>query len=127
MKEQDENNLFEVRKEKLKKLREQGKDYPNSFRRNELAKDLIQEYSDLSKDDLGNKSISVKVAGRIMLRRLMGKASFTTIQDMSAQIQLYLREDTLSNYDDFKTWDIGDIIGEKESFLKPTQGNYQSR
>ena len=122
MKEQDENNLFEVRKEKLKKLREQGKDYPNSFRRNELAKELIKEYSDLSKDDLGNKSISVKVAGRIMLRRLMGKASFTTIQDMSAQIQLYLREDTLSNYDDFKTWDIGDIIGVEGELFKTNTG-----
>ena len=122
MKEQDENNLFEVRKEKLKKLREQGKDYPNSFRRNELAKELIQEYSDLSKDDLENTSISVKVAGRIMLRRLMGKASFTTIQDMSAQIQLYLREDTLSNYDDFKTWDIGDIIGVDGELFKTNTG-----
>ena len=122
MKEQDENNLFEVRKEKLKKLREQGKDYPNSFKRNELAKELIQEYSDLSKDDLENTSISVKVAGRIMLRRLMGKASFTTIQDMSAQIQLYLREDTLSNYDDFKTWDIGDIIGVEGELFKTNTG-----
>ena len=122
MKEQDENNLFEVRKEKLKKLREQGKDYPNSFRRNELAKELINEYSDLSKDDLENTSISVKVAGRIMLRRLMGKASFTTIQDMSAQIQLYLREDTLSNYDDFKTWDIGDIIGVEGELFKTNTG-----
>ena len=122
MKEQDENNLFEVRKEKLKKLREQGKDYPNSFRRNELAKELIKEYSDLSKDDLENTSISVKVAGRIMLRRLMGKASFTTIQDMSAQIQLYLREDTLSNYDDFKTWDIGDIIVVEGELFKTNTG-----
>ena len=122
MKEQDENNLFEVRKEKLKKLREQGKDYPNSFRRTELAKELIKEYSDLSKDDLENTSISVKVAGRIMLRRLMGKASFTTIQDMSAQIQLYLREDTLSNYDDFKTWDIGDIIGVEGELFKTNTG-----
>ena len=122
MKEQDENNLFEVRKEKLKKLREQGRDYPNSFRRNELAKELIKEYSDLSKDDLENSSISVKVAGRIMLRRLMGKASFTTIQDMSAQIQLYLREDTLSNYDDFKTWDIGDIIGVEGELFKTNTG-----
>ncbi len=122
MKEQDENNLFEVRKEKLKKLREQGKDYPNSFRRNELAKELIKEYSDLSKDDLENTSISVKVAGRIMLRRLMGKASFTTIQDMSAQIQLYLREDTLNNYDDFKTWDIGDIIGVEGELFKTNTG-----
>ena len=122
MKEQDENNLFEVRKEKLKKLREQGKDYPNSFRRNDLAKELIKEYSDLNKDDLENKSISVKVAGRIMLRRLMGKASFTTIQDMSAQIQLYLREDTLSNYDDFKTWDIGDIIGVEGELFKTNTG-----
>ena len=122
MKEQDENNLFEVRKEKLKKLREQRKDYPNSFRRNELAKELIKEYSDLSKDDLENTSISVKVAGRIMLRRLMGKASFTTIQDMSAQIQLYLREDTLSNYDDFKTWDIGDIIGVEGELFKTNTG-----
>ena len=122
MKEQDENNLFEVRKEKLNKLREQGQDYPNSFRRNELAKDLIKEFSDLSKDDLESKSISVKVAGRIMLRRLMGKASFTTIQDMSAQIQLYLREDTLSNYDDFKTWDIGDIIGVEGDLFKTNTG-----
>ena len=122
MKEQDENNLFEVRKEKLKKLRKQGRDYPNSFRRNELAKELIKEYSDLSKDDLENSSISVKVAGRIMLRRLMGKASFTTIQDMSAQIQLYLREDTLSNYDDFKTWDIGDIIGVEGKLFKTNTG-----
>ena len=122
MKEQDENNLFEVRKEKLKKLRKQGRDYPNSFRRNELAKELIKEYSDLSKDDLENTSISVKVAGRIMLRRLMGKASFTTIQDMSAQIQLYLREDTLSNYDDFKTWDIGDIIGVEGELFKTNTG-----
>lgn len=122
MKEQDENNLFEVRKEKLNKLREQGKDYPNSFRRNELANELIKEFSDLSKDDLESKSISVKVAGRIMLRRLMGKASFTTIQDMSAQIQLYLREDTLSNYDDFKTWDIGDIIGVEGELFKTNTG-----
>ncbi len=122
MKEQDENNLFEVRKEKLQKLREQRKDYPNSFRRNELAKELIKEYSDSSKDDLENTSISVKVAGRIMLRRLMGKASFTTIQDMSAQIQLYLREDTLSNYDDFKTWDIGDIIGVEGELFKTNTG-----
>ena len=122
MKEQDENNLFEVRKEKLNKLREEGKDYPNSFRRNELAKELITEYSDLNKEDLENKSISVKVAGRIMLRRLMGKASFTTIQDMSAQIQLYLREDTLSNYDDFKTWDIGDIIGVQGELFKTNTG-----
>lgn len=122
MKEQDENNLFEVRKEKLNKLREQGKDYPNSFRRNELANELIKEFSDLSKDDLESKSISVKVAGRVMLRRLMGKASFTTIQDMSAQIQLYLREDSLSNYDDFKTWDIGDIIGVEGELFKTNTG-----
>ena len=122
MKEQDENNLFEVRKEKLNKLREQGQDYPNSFRRNELANELIKDFSDLSKDDLESKSINVKVAGRIMLRRLMGKASFTTIQDMSAQIQLYLREDTLSNYDDFKTWDIGDIIGVEGELFKTNTG-----
>jgi len=122
VKEQDENNLFEVRKEKLNKLRKQGQDYPNSFRRNELANELIKEFSDLSKDDLESKSISVKVAGRIMLRRLMGKASFTTIQDMSAQIQLYLREDTLSNYDDFKTWDIGDIIGVEGDLFKTNTG-----
>jgi len=122
LKEQDENNLFEVRKEKLNKLREQGQDYPNSFRRNELANELIKEFSDLSKDDLESKSINVKVAGRIMLRRLMGKASFTTIQDMSAQIQLYLREDTLSNYDDFKTWDIGDIIGVEGELFKTNTG-----
>ena len=95
--------------------------------KDEIDKNLILIYCrifsvHLSKDDLENTSISVKVAGRIMLRRLMGKASFTTIQDMSAQIQLYLREDTLSNYDDFKTWDIGDIIGVEGELFKTNTG-----
>ena len=92
---QDENHLIEERKKKLKELKKNGINYPNSFRRSNLSMPLIEDYSEFSKEELSEKNISVSVAGRIMLRRVMGKASFSTIQDMTGRIQLYLREDTI--------------------------------
>ena len=107
---------------KLKELKKNGTNYPNSFRRSNLSMPLIEDYSEFSKEELSEKNISVSVAGRIMLRRVMGKASFSTIQDMTGRIQLYLRQDTIDNYELFKDCDLGDIIGAKGVLFKTNTG-----
>ena len=119
---QDENHLIEERKKKLKELKKNCINYPNSFRRSNLSMSLIEDYSEFSKEELSEKNISVSVAGRIMLRRVMGKASFSTIQDMTGRIQLYLRQDTIDNYELFKDCDLGDIIGAKGVLFKTNTG-----
>jgi len=119
---QDENHLIEERRKKLENLKEKGINYPNSFRRSNLAKALIDEYSQFEKDELAKKGISVSIAGRIMLKREMGKASFSTIQDMTGRIQLYLRQDALENYEIFKVSDLGDIVGIKGTLFKTNTG-----
>lgn len=118
----DENHLIEERRKKLLALREKTNAYPNNFRRDSLADDLLKSFGEEKKEDLENKGISVSVAGRVMLRRIMGKASFCTIQDMSGRIQLYLRGDELDNYEDFKDWDIGDIVGASGKLFKTNTG-----
>ena len=118
----DENHLIEERKKKLKELKKSGINYPNSFRRSNLSISLIEDYSELSKEELTEKNISVSVAGRIMLRRVMGKASFSTIQDMTGRIQLYLRQDAIDNYELFKDCDLGDIVGAKGVLFKTNTG-----
>jgi len=119
---QDENHLIEERRKKLESLRENGINYPNSFRRSDLAKVLLNEYSQFEKEELAKKDVPVSVAGRIMLKREMGKASFSTIQDMTGRIQLYLREDALENYEIFKSSDLGDIVGVKGTLFKTYTG-----
>jgi len=119
---QDENHLIEERRKKLENLKEKGINYPNSFRRSNLAKTLIDQYSQFEKDELAKKEISVSLAGRIMLKREMGKASFSTIQDMTGRIQLYLRQDALENYEIFKVSDLGDIVGVKGTLFKTNTG-----
>ena len=108
-----ENDLILQRRAKLDALRKKGIAYPNTFRRDSLSGDLRNQYKEASKEELEEKSIQVTVAGRIMLQRIMGKASFITIQDMEGQIQAYIRSNDLSEgqYEDFKTWDLGDIVG----------------
>ena len=108
-----ENELLRLRREKLEELRKKGIAYPNTFRRDSLSSDLKIKYSSFSKQEMEEKSIEVSVAGRIMLQRIMGKASFITIQDMKGQIQAYIRSNDLpeDQYEEFKTWDLGDIVG----------------
>jgi lysyl-tRNA synthetase class 2 len=118
----DENHLIEERRKKLLALKEKTNAYPNNFRRDSLADDLLKSFGEEKKEDLEKKEISVSVAGRVMLRRIMGKASFCTIQDMSGRIQLYLRGDELDNYEDFKDWDIGDIVGASGKLFKTNTG-----
>ena len=118
----DENHLIEERRKKLLALKEKTNAYPNNFRRDSLADDLLKSFGEEKKEDLEKKEISVSVAGRVMLRRIMGKASFCTIQDMSGRIQFYLRGDELDNYEDFKDWDIGDIVGASGKLFKTNTG-----
>lgn len=120
----DENQQIQVRKEKLASLRQHGVAYPNDFQRQHYATDLIQEYQHLSHEELETKHLAVAVAGRIMTRRIMGKASFATIQDMSGKIQLYIARDILgeANYKTFKSWDLGDIIGAQGYLFKTKTG-----
>lgn len=117
-------DLFEQRKIKLDELRKQGNAYPNDFRRDALAAELHAEFNEFDHDALEQKNKQVKVAGRMMLRRLMGKASFFHIQDMSGRIQIYVRAQDLpeGTYEDFKRWDIGDIVG-VEGVLFKTKTN----
>ena len=115
-----QNELLAQRREKLEKLRSKGNAYPNDFRRDSLSFQLHESYGDQKKEDLEEKDITVKVAGRIMLQRVMGKASFITIQDMQGQIQAYVRSDSIGDeiYKDFKTWDLGDIVGIEGTLFK---------
>ncbi|KPJ67718.1 MAG: lysyl-tRNA synthetase [Coxiella sp. DG_40] len=119
-----ENEQIANRKAKLKALREKGNPYPNDFRPNILAKKIHKLYADKDQDTLANNPINVKVAGRIMTRRIMGKASFMHIQDRSGRIQLYLRRDDLPKemYEEFKHWDLGDIIGAEGAVFKTKTG-----
>lgn len=120
----DENQIVALRKERLAELRGRGNPFPNDFRRQHLALQLHEEFDDQSKEDLEEASVQTAVAGRVVLRRLMGKASFLTLQDVSGRIQLYVRLDEIGEeaYEHFKSWDIGDIIGAAGSLMKTNKG-----
>ncbi len=119
-----ENEQITQRKAKLAEIRKQGQAYPNGFQREELNADLHAGYSEESTEDLAAKAVKVKIAGRIMTRRIMGKASFTHIQDMSGRIQIYVARDLLPEgvYQQFKSWDLGDIIGVEGEVFKTKTG-----
>jgi lysyl-tRNA synthetase class 2 len=110
---QNTNQIIEERRAKLAALREAGVAFPNDFRRNNLASDLHKNYDNQSNETLEKDSVSVEVAGRMILKRVMGKASFATIQDMSGHIQLYITNDITgeSVHARFKHFDLGDILG----------------
>ena len=121
---QDENQIIAERRAKLKALREAGNAFPNDFRRDRLAGELHAGYGDKSNEELEPAHIQVAVAGRMMLKRVMGKASFATIQDMSGRIQLYITRDEVgeSVYEQFKHWDLGDIIGAQGTLFRTRAG-----
>lgn len=105
---------MKVRREKLQQYIEKGIDpFGGKYNRTHVAKELHEAYSEFSKEELAEKQIEVTVAGRVMTKRGKGKVSFTHIQDVSDQIQLYVRKDEIGeeSYDIFKSVDIGDIIG----------------
>ncbi len=105
-------------------MRAQGNAYPNDFRRDSLAGDLHAKYGDKANEELELLGIQAMVAGRMMLKRVMGKASFATIQDMSGRIQLYVTADAVGAdaHDAFKHWDLGDIVGAAGPLFKTRTG-----
>ncbi len=127
---QDEQEQITQRRTKLKALRENGIAFPTDFRRNVISGELLAEYGEKTKDELEQQPIRVKVAGRIMTRRIMGKASFCHIQDMSGKLQLYVTRDTLPEgfyNEQFKKWDIGDIVGAEGELFKTKVGELSVR
>ncbi|MBU0455528.1 MAG: lysine--tRNA ligase [Gammaproteobacteria bacterium] len=119
-----ENDLMAQRRAKLETLRSDGNAFPNDFRRNAVAKELHAMYGDEDNETLQEKRARVSVAGRMMLCRVMGKASFIQLQDMSGRIQCYLRKNDLPEgvYETFQTWDLGDIVGVEGFVFKTKTG-----
>jgi lysyl-tRNA synthetase class 2 len=124
-----ENKLVAERRRKLDELRAAGFDFPNEFRRTALAAQLHHIYDDYSNDTLEQDKIEVQVGGRLMTKRVMGKASFVTIQDRTGQLQLFLQRDQLSEdiYQQFKSWDLGDIIWAKGQLFRTKTGELSVR
>jgi len=121
----DENKLIAQRRAKLDALREEGIAFPNDFRRDVVAGELHAEYGEKENEELEANLVRVKIAGRMMLRRVMGKASFATVQDMSGRIQLYVMRDALPEgvyNQQFKKWDLGDIIAAEGVLFKTKTG-----
>ena len=122
---QDEQEQIKQRRSKLTELRGNSIAFPTDFRRNVIAGELLARYEDKTKEELEAEPLRVIVAGRIMTRRVMGKASFVHIQDMSGKIQLYVTRDHLPEgfyNEQFKKWDIGDIIGAEGVLFKTQTG-----
>jgi lysyl-tRNA synthetase class 2 len=117
----DENKLVEERRAKLKALRAQGIPFPNDFRRADVAGSLFNLHGGKTKEDLEKEKLPATVAGRMVLKRVMGKASFATLQDSSGRIQIYVSNE-VKNYEDFKHWDLGDIVGASGTLFKTRTG-----
>jgi lysyl-tRNA synthetase, class II len=114
MSQNEMNELLQVRHDKLNALREKGLDpFGKRFERSHSAQGAIDEYGEISKEELAEKEIKITLAGRIMTKRGKGKAGFAHIQDLTGQIQIYVRMDMVGEeqYEIFNTADIGDIIG----------------
>jgi len=127
----DENTLIAERRAKLTALREHGVAYPNNIHRDDLAGELQSTYADAdtwTNEALDTAQYPVKLAGRMLAKRIMGKAAFAQIQDSSGKIQLFLQSSALGKpYDAFKTWDIGDIIAAEGVLMRTKTGELSVR
>ena len=124
-----ENKLIAERRSKLRELRTQGFGFPNEYRRTALAGQLHHIYAEYSNESLEKAAIEVEVGGRLMTKRVMGKASFTTIQDRSGKLQLFLQRESLpeGQYQQFKTWDLGDIVWGRGQLFRTKTGELSVR
>ena len=125
----EENQIIAERRAKLRTLRERGPAYPNDFQRDALAAALHETHDSKTGETLDAAPVAVAVAGRMMLKRVMGKASFATLQDMSGRIQLYITSDAIGAqaHDAFKHWDLGDIVGARGCLFKTRTGELSVR
>jgi lysyl-tRNA synthetase class 2 len=127
---QDENQLITERREKLAALRAKtAVPFPNDFKPQHRALPLNQRYGDLDNETLEPQAVAVSVAGRLMLKRVMGKASFGTLQDATGRIQLFVTKDGVGeeSYDAFKHLDLGDIVGAEGQLFKTKTGELSVR
>jgi lysyl-tRNA synthetase class 2 len=116
-----EEGIIEERRKKLELLREKNQAYLNDFFKEHYAANLSSEFASFSKEELEEKNITgISIAGRVVLKRVMGNASFATVRDSSGDIQIYISKNTVDQdiYEDFKTWDLGDIIGVEGKLFK---------
>jgi len=126
---QDDNKLVAERRRKLAELRAAGFSFPNSFRRSALAGQLHAIYDGYSNETLEAEPVEVLVGGRMLTKRIMGKASFATLQDRSGQIQVFLQRETLGDaaYASFKSLDLGDIVGVRGVMFRTKTGELSVR
>jgi len=126
---QDENQIITERRAKLTALRKEGVAFPNDFERKNLAGELHTAYGEMSHDELASANVSVAVAGRMMLKRVMGKASFATVQDMNGRIQLFISNGDTGEeaHSAFKHYDLGDILGASGVLFKTKTGELSVR
>jgi len=125
-----DNEQIAQRRAKLAALRAEGNAFPNDFRRDSLARVLHSRFDSAAADTLAEQAVTVSIAGRIVSRRIMGKASFAHLQDQSGRIQLFLQREALPDgvYDEgFKKWDLGDIVGATGTLFKTKTGELSVR
>src|SRR5579883_33749 len=119
----DENKLIAERREKLRAVRERGVAFPNDFHPDAFASDLQKLTEGVDAATLATQARRVRVAGRLLGKRVMGKASFARVQDMTGSIQLFLQAGALGEtYEAFKGWDIGDIVGAEGTLMRTRTG-----
>jgi lysyl-tRNA synthetase, class II len=125
----DDNQIIAERREKLQALRTQGNAYPNDFRPTHQAAALQATYADTGKEALEAAPLEVAVAGRMMLKRVMGKASFATVRDGSGLIQFFITPADVGEavYDAFKKWDLGDIVAARGVLFRTNKGELSVR
>ena len=126
---EEDNEQIANRREKLATWRHAGQAYPNDFRRDALAADLLAAHADTSAETLEAQPVPVRLAGRIMTRRLMGKASFVHLQDSSGRLQAYVQRDVIGQepYAAFKQLDLGDIVGVTGTLFRTKTGELTVR
>jgi lysyl-tRNA synthetase class 2 len=125
----DENQIIAERRGKLARLRDAGVAYPNDFKPADRAGDLTQEHEAKSREQLQQEPVAVSVAGRMVLKRVQGKASFATIQDATGRIQLWLNDEGVGAeaHEAFKHWDLGDIVGVEGTLFRTMKGELSVR
>lgn len=124
----DENKLIAERRAKLEKLRGGGPAFPNDFRRDALADQLLTAYGERPPEWFEKNPVHVKVGGRMLAKRVMGKASFAKIADRTGQIQLFAQSEPLgARYEEFKSWDVGDVIGVQGVLFRTKTGELTVR
>ena len=125
----DENQVMHERRTKLASLRTLGPAFPNDFQPAHRAAPVLEQYAEKTREALEQAPIEVSLAGRMMLKRVQGKASFATIQDATGRIQIYLNDESVGDqaHEAFKHWDLGDIIGVSGRLFRTMKGELSVR